>query len=202
MTTENSVIVGYARVSSRDQNLDRQIMQLLPLITNERYLFQDKQSGRNFDRPEYQRMKDFLRRGDTHIICSLDRLGRNATEMEKEWKELTDRGIYLRVLDMPILDTKPGQDTMNQLVSKVVFDLLSYIAQMEREKIRERQREGIAAAKKAGRPTGRPRIEFPKNWAEIIKQYESGDITAQKAQQDLNLKPGTFYNLLRRYRKR
>ena len=197
MTTENSVIVGYARVSSRDQNLDRQIMQLLPLITNERYLFQDKQSGRNFDRPEYQRMKDFLRRGDTLIICSLDRLGRNATEMEKEWKELTDRGIYLRVLDMPILDTKPGQDTMNQLVSKVVFDLLSYIAQMEREKIRERQREGIAAAKKA-----RPRIEFPKNWAEIIKQYESGDITAQKAQQDLNLKPGTFYNLLRRYRKR
>ncbi len=192
--------MGYARVSSKDQNVDRQIQQLEPLITDRRYLYVDKRSGKTFDRTEYQKMKDFLRPGDTLIICSLDRLGRNASEMEKEWKELTDRGVYMQVLDMPILDTKPGQDTINELVVKIVFDLLSYIAQIERENIHKWQREGIAAAKKAGKHLGRPGITYPENWSEVILRYESHEITGGQARELLGLKEATFYNLLRKYR--
>lgn len=191
----NSIVAGYARVSSKDQNLDRQLLQLQPLVSDERYLFCDKKSGVNFDRENYQAMKNVLRPGDTLVLCSLDRLGRNWEELKKEWQWFQDHKISLRILDMPILNTEQVDDLTNRLISEIVFNLLSYVAQIEREKIKTRQAEGIAAAKLAGKHWGRGSIERPDNWEEITTRWVNGEITAVLAMDKLGLKPTTFYKL-------
>lgn len=144
----SEIVAGYARVSSNSQNEARQIAQLQGLVTSDRFLYVDKASGKDFDRIQYTLMKQMLRHGDTLVITSLDRLGRNAQEMEKEWKYFQEMGIKMRILDMPILDTREDDDAMNRLIAKIVFDLLSYFAEMERNNIKARQREGIEMAKK------------------------------------------------------
>ena len=196
----SEVIAGYARVSSNSQNESRQIEQLKKYVTDERFLYVDKVSGKNFERTQYSIMKQMLRQGDTLVITSLDRLGRNAREMEKEWGEFQDKGIKMRILDMPILDTREDDDMMNQLISKIVFVLLSYFAEMERNNIRTRQKEGIEIAKREGRMTGRPKkTEITPEAIRVIYLYREGKLTANQAATELGLARSTFYKLISTY---
>ena len=190
---------GYARVSTVQQNEDRQIVELRPLVTTESHLLIEKQSGKNFDRPIYQSLKNIMREGDTLVIKSLDRLGRNYEQMKDEWKDLSDRGIKVKVLDTPMLDTsKYDDELMGKFVSDVVFSVLSYVAENERKNIKERQKEGIAVAKAKGVRFGRPAIECPENFDIVYKEWKSGGITAVKAAQLLNLKKTTFYKMTKK----
>lgn len=197
----SEIVAGYARVSSNSQNEARQIAQLQGLVTSDRFLYVDKASGKDFERTQYCLMKQMLRHGDTLVITSLDRLGRNAQEMEKEWKYFQEMGIKMRILDMPILDTREDDDAMNRLIAKIVFDLLSYFAEMERNNIKARQREGIEMAKKEGRALGRPRkTKITPEAIQIICQYEKGFLTANQAALKLNIGRSTFYKLLTIYK--
>lgn len=197
----SEIVAGYARVSSNSQNEARQIAQLQNLVSSDRFLYVDKASGKDFDRTQYSLMKQMLRHGDTLVITSLDRLGRNAQEMEKEWKYFQEMGIKMRILDMPILDTREDDDAMNRLIAKIVFDLLSYFAEMERNNIKARQREGIEMAKKEGRSLGRPKkTEITPEAVRIIHEYREGKITANQAAQQLNMGRSTFYKLISTYK--
>lgn len=196
----SEIVAGYARVSSNSQNEARQIEQLQKYITDERFLYVDKASGKDFDRTQYFIMKQILREGDTLVVTSLDRFGRNASEIEKEWKDFQDMGIKMRILDMPILDTRDDDDVMNRLISKIVFDLLSYFAEMERNNIKSRQREGIEIAKREGRMTGRPKkTEITPEAIRVIYNYKDGKLTANQASSQLNMGRSTFYKLLSKY---
>ena len=187
---------GYARVSTVQQNEDRQIVELRPLVTTESHLLVEKQSGKNFDRPIYQSLKNIMREGDTLVIKSLDRLGRNYEQMKDEWKDLSDRGIKVKVLDTPLLDTSRYDDElMGKFVSDVVFSVLSYVAENERKNIKERQREGIAVAKAKGVRFGRPAKEYPDNYDSVIKDWREGKIKAVEAMKILNVKKTTFYKM-------
>ena len=152
---DNVKSFAYIRVSAKDQNEARQLEALKGLGINDRDIFIDKQSGKDFDRPKYQALKATLRKGDTLFIKELDRLGRNADEIKREWYDITQEiGAYIVVLDMPVLDTRPKQNgmaDMEKLISNIVLELLSYMAQKERDNIRTRQAEGIAAARKEGK---------------------------------------------------
>lgn len=193
--TIEMITAGYIRVSTSNQNTDRQELRIKPLITSDRYLFVDKASGKDFSRPQYQLMKQVLRKGDTLIITSLDRLGRNAKEMEVEWKDLQDRGINIKVLDMPLLDTSTKDDLTNQLVSKIVFDLLSYFAEIERVKIKTRQAEGIRAARLAKKHLGRPKKEITPKMIIVFEMFQNREITGRNAAKELNIGESTFYKL-------
>ena len=193
---------GYARVSTVQQNEDRQIVELRPLVTTESHLLIEKQSGKNFDRPIYQSLKNIMREGDTLVIKSLDRLGRNYEQMKDEWKDLSDRGIKVKILDTPLLDTSRYDDElMGKFVSDVVFSVLSYVAENERKNIKERQREGIAVAKAKGIRFGRPTIEYPDNYDSVIKDWREGKIKAVEAMKLLNIKKTTFYKLVKSHKK-
>lgn len=190
---------GYARVSTVQQNEDRQIVELRPLVTTESHLLVEKQSGKNFDRPIYQSLKNIMREGDTLVIKSLDRLGRNYEQMKDEWKDLSDKGIKVRVLDTPMLDTSKYEDElMGKFVSDVVFSVLSYVAENERKNIKERQREGIAIAKARGVRFGRPTTKAPENYESVIKGWKAGKIKAVDAMKLLNIKKTTFYKMIRK----
>ena len=188
-------VFGYARVSSKDQNESRQIDALSPLLADERDLFVDKQSGKDFNRPQYQAMKSMLRSGDTVVVLSLDRLGRNYDQIKDEWKWFADNNIKVKILDMPSLDTT-GEDLNQKLISDITFTVLSYVAQKERENINTRQEQGIAAAKAKGVKFGRPRIE-PENFDAIYAEWKAGKIKAVEAQKILGMKPGVFYKRVR-----
>lgn len=190
---------GYARVSTVQQTEDRQIVELRPLVTTESHLLVEKQSGKNFDRPIYQSLKNIMREGDTLVIKSLDRLGRNYEQMKDEWKDLSDKGIKVRVLDTPMLDTSRYDDElMGKFVSDVVFSVLSYVAENERKNIKERQKEGIAVAKAKGVRFGRPTIEYPYNFGTVISDLKEGKIKAIEAMKLMNLKKTTFYKMIRK----
>jgi DNA invertase Pin-like site-specific DNA recombinase len=191
---------GYIRVSSKDQNELRQRESMLNIGIDERDIFMDKQSGKSFDRPEYQLMKRMVRKGDILYIHSLDRFGRNKDEILKEWKELTkDMGVDIVVLDMPLLDTTKHKDSLGTLIADIVLQILSWMAEEERLKIRTRQREGIDAALNKGVQFGRPKITYPTNFDEVYSEWKKGDITATKAMKILNLKKNTFYKLVKEY---
>ena len=192
---------GYARVSSREQNLDRQIELLKQYIEDERYIICDKESGKDFNRRGYNSLVGTdtvaprLMRGDLLIIVSLDRLGRNYTEIQQQWKVITqDIGADIKVLDMPLLDTseKCG-DLDRRFIADLVLQILSYVAQTERELIHKRQEEGIAAAKRRGVKFGRKSLKLPENFDFVKNQYKSGDITYRKAAEMCGMKPSTFY---------
>lgn len=156
---------GYIRVSSHDQNEDRQIDALRGLEIPVENIFVDKQSGKNFDRPKYKSMVRKMRRNDLLYVKSIDRLGRNYTEILEQWRILTkEKGIDIVVLDMPLLDTRRGKDLMGTFLSDIVLQILSFVAENERCNIRQRQAEGIAAAKARGIQFGRPQIELPNCW--------------------------------------
>lgn len=198
-----SKVWGYARVSAKDQNEDRQVVELLPLVSSKSHLIVEKQSGKNFERPKYLWLKDIMDKGDTLIIKSLDRLGRNYNQIKEEWRELSNQGIYIKVLDSPILDTSEykNNDLMAQFISNIVLEVLSFVAENERKNIKRRQAEGIALARASGKHIGRPSAQFPSNWANIYSQWKQGTITAVQAMRECGLTKTTFYKLVKQYEK-
>lgn len=195
---------GYARVSTKEQNEARQVEVLLPLVSTESHLVIEKQSGKDFNRPKYQALKQLMDTGDTLIIKSLDRLGRNYDQIKSEWKELTDRGIFITVLDNPLLDTSKyaDNDLMAKFTSNIVLEVLSFVAENERKNIKQRQAEGIILAKANGTHLGRPQATFPPNWAEVYSKWKQGSITAVLAMKECGLTKTTFYKLVKQYEKR
>lgn len=191
---------GYCRVSSSDQKEDRQLEAMLDLGINERDIFVDKCSGKNFDRPQYQALKVQLREGDVLVIKSIDRLGRNYKQICDEWREITrEIKANIKVLDMPVLDTTRTEGLIGEVISDIVLQLLSYVAEQERAFIKQRQAEGIKLAKEKGKRLGKPPIEYPENWDNVYKIWKSGTITAREAMKQLNLKPTSFYKLAKKY---
>jgi len=190
---------AYLRVSTKEQNLNRQLDAIKQLneYIDERDIYVDKVSGRDFNRPEWQALKRSIRPEDTLFVHSLDRLGRNKAQILEEWQWLMKNNIYIVVLDMPILDTRKYKelDGVRELIFNLVLQVLSWLAEEERKKIKERQREGIDAALRRGIKFGRPPVQKPKNFDTVYKQWKNGEITATKAMQILNLKRNTFYKL-------
>ena len=197
MTTKT---FAYCRVSSKDQNEDRQVEAMLELGINERDIFVDKCSGKDFERPQYQALKIQLRKGDILIIKSIDRLGRDYKQICNEWNEITNIiKANIRVLDMPLLDTTKTDGLIGQVISDIVLQLLSYVAEQERAFTKQRQSEGIESAKKKGKRFGRPAIKYPQNWNEVYKIWQNNEITAREAMKRMNLKPTSFYKLVKNY---
>lgn len=192
---------GYCRVSTSEQNEDRQVQSMLDLGINERDIFVDKASGKDFERPQYQALKSQLREGDVLVIKSIDRLGRNYKQICEEWRELTnDIKANIKVIDMPVLDTTRTDGLIGQVISDIVLQLLGYVAEQERAFIKQRQAEGIKLAKQKGKRFGKPPIEYPSNWHEVYKIWKSGNITAREAMKRMNLKPTSFYKLAKNYK--
>lgn len=191
-------IHGYARVSTKEQNEARQINALKEFGIEERDIYVDKISGKSFDRPEYRRLLNVIRKGDLVVVLSLDRLGRNYTEVQEQWRYITDElGADIKVLDMPLLDTRANKDTIDsRFVSDLVLQILSYVAAKERENIKARQAQGIANAKAQGKVLGRPKAVKPAQWVEIYSQWKEKKITAVAAMKVLGLKPNTFYKFV------
>lgn len=191
-------IHGYARVSTKEQNEARQINALKEFGISERDIYIDKISGKSFDRPEYQRLLNVIRKGDLVVILSLDRLGRNYTEVQEQWRYITnDLGADIKVLDMPLLDTTVNKDTIDsRFISDLVLQILSYVAAKERENIKARQAQGIANAKAQGKTLGRPKAQKPEQWDKIYIQWKNKQLTAVAAMKILNLKPNTFYKFV------
>lgn len=188
--------MGYARVSSTGQNLDRQINALKKHVPAEN-IVTDKISGKNLARPGYQALKGplGLRQGDTLVICSLDRLSRSKADIKAELIWFKENGIRLMVLDLPttMMALPEEQNWIQEMVNNVMVEVLSSMAEQERLVIRQRQREGIDAAKKAGKHLGRPRIQKPENWEEVYKKWRDGEVTARQAMVMCGIKKGTFY---------
>lgn len=192
----------YARVSSKDQSLDRQIASAKELGVENEYIFIEKASGKDFKRPEYQLMKRMFREGDILYIKSLDRLGRNKQMILDEWQELTKtKKINIVVLDMPLLDTRKYKDMdgLENLISDLILQLLSYMAEDERKRIKERQEEGIKAAVKKGVKFGRRKTPIDKNFKTVYAQWKQGKITAVKAMELVSMKSNTFYRRVKEY---
>ena len=193
-----SEVYGYVRVSSRDQNEDRQMIAMEEMHVSRDHIFLDKQSGKNFDRPQYLKLFRKLKKGDLLYIKSIDRLGRDYEEIQNQWRILTrEKEIDIVVLDMPMLDTRRGKDLVGTFLADIVLQVLSFVAENERNNIRQRQAEGIRAAKKRGVQFGRPACPVPENFAEIVKQWEEGNLSLEEALQQSGLSRGTYY---RRYR--
>ncbi len=194
-------IYGYVRVSSIDQNEDRQMLALKEAGVDEKSIYMDKQSGKDFDRPNYKKMVRKLKAGDLLYILSIDRLGRNYEEIQKQWRILTKEiGIDICVLDMPLLDTRNGKDLMGTFIVDLVLQILSFVAQSERENIKKRQAEGIAAAKAKGIKFGRPEKEVPDEFGKLIKAWEHKKLPLTEVLKRCNMSEATFYRRLREYR--
>lgn len=192
---------GYIRVSSTDQNEDRQRLAIARAEVPEKDIYLDKQSGKDFERPQYKRLVKKLRPGDLLCILSIDRLGRNYEEIQRQWRLLTkELGVDICVLDMPLLDTRSGKDLMGTFIADLVLQILSFVAQNERESIRTRQAQGIAAARARGVHLGRPVMAAPENFGKIVRAWEERTITFQEALGRSGLRQSTFYRRLREYR--
>ena len=186
-------IYGYIRVSSTDQNEDRQRIALRGKGVRPENLFMDKQSGKDFDRPQYRRMVKKLKPGDLLYILSIDRLGRNYEEIQKQWRVLTkELGADICVIDMPLLDTRQGRDLMGTFIADLVLQILSFVAQNERENIRKRQAQGIAAAKARGVKFGRPPRPLPENFHSAYQRWKAGKITCTAAAKECGMPLATF----------
>ena len=186
----------YARVSTREQNLDRQLEAFLQLGADERNIITDKESGKNLDRPGYQALKTTLMRpGDTLVIKSLDRLSRSKTDIHNELQWFRDNGIRLKVIDLPttMMNLPAGQEWVFEMVNNILIEVLGTIAEQERVTIRQRQREGINAAKAKGKHLGRPPVKMPDNWDTVMAQWQAGTITAREAMRRTGLHKTSFY---------
>ncbi len=193
-------VYGYVRVSTTDQNDDRQIQAMKEKNVPYNNIFVDKQSGKDFNRPQYQRLLCKLNDGDLLYITSIDRLGRNYEEIQHQWKYLTkENGIDICVIDMPILDTRPYKDLLGTFITDLFLSVLSFVAENERDNIRKRQAEGIKVAKLNGVKFGRPSIDVPENFSEIVINYNSGKIKLTEAVEKTGLSKTTFYRRLRDY---
>ena len=193
-------IYGYVRVSSTDQNEDRQMIALKEKGLQEHWIYMDKQSGKDFNRPNYQKMLRKLQNGDLLYILSIDRLGRNYNEILEQWRILTKEiGIDVCVIDMPLLDTRNGKDLMGTFIADLVLQILSFVAQNEPENIKKRQAEGIAAAKAKGVRFGRPEITIPDNFGDIVKAFQKNKISFDEVLLKTGMKKTTFYRKLREF---
>lgn len=194
-------IYGYIRVSSTDQNEDRQLIALTEIGVTEKNIFMDKQSGKNFNRPQYQKLVKKIKSGDLLYILSIDRLGRNYEEIQNQWRILTkEKGVDICVLDMPLLDTRQGKDLMGTFIADLVLQILSFVAQSERENIRKRQEQGIAAAKAKGVRFGRPEKPIPENFGRLVSEWEKKKASLEEILKLCNMSEATFYRKLREYR--
>ena len=202
--TEGAIIMEsrtyyYARVSSKEQNLDRQIAAFKALGAQEREIITDKESGKDLDRAGYQALKNaILRRGDTLVIKSLDRLSRNKADIKNELQFFKDNGIRLKVIDLPttMMELPEGQEWVFEMVNNILIEVLGTIAEQERANIRQRQAEGIEAAKQNGKKLGRPALTFPANWNEVYTSWKAGEITAKAAMEQTGTKRTSFYKLV------
>ena len=188
------MIYGYVRVSTREQNEERQIIALRAVSVPEENIFLDKQSGKDFQRPQYQKLVKKLKPDDLLYIKSIDRLGRNYGEILEQWRLLTKgRRVDIVVLDMPLLDTRRGKDLMGTFLSDIVLQVLSFVAENERSSIRQRQAEGIAAAKAKGVKFGRPAAPLPDNFHQVCQAWRGKEITLHQAASACAMPVGTFY---------
>lgn len=189
---------GYIRVSTKEQNEDRQRDALEKIGIPERDIFMDKLSGKNFDRPNYQLLKRIIRKGDILYIHSLDRFGRNKEEILNEWNELTKTiGADIVVMDMPLLDTTNHKDSMGTFIADLVLQILSWLAEDERSRTKKRQREGIDAAHRRGKHMGRPRIPITDEFRTVYAEWKAGQLTATEAMNEIGLKKSSFYNMVK-----
>ena len=195
-----SKIFGYARVSSKEQNEERQLVAFKEYGIDERDIYIDKQSGKDFNRENYITLKHILRENDLLVIKSIDRLGRNYNQIIDEWKDITKNiKADIVVIDMPLLDTRKNKDLLGTFISDLVLQILSYVAEQERTFIKQRQKEGITNAKNNGVKFGRPRIEKPQNFDVVVNRWKNKEIKSKEAMELLGLKPNTFYNMVNSY---
>ena len=189
---------GYVRVSTKEQNIDRQLVEMYAQGLNDKTIFIDKQSGKDFERDEYQKLKKKLKSGDLLIIKSIDRLGRNYDMIIDEWRDLVNGlNVDIYVIDMPLLDTRTeGKNLVGKFISDIVLQILSFVAENERENIKKRQAEGIRIAKEKVKHLGRPKLQIPSNFSQIANQYKKKEITLAEALQSLNMNRSTFYKYL------
>lgn len=191
-------IYGYARVSSTDQNEDRQLIALTRAGVKKDNIYIDKISGKNFERPNYKKLIKKLKRGDILYIMSIDRLGRNYEKIQNQWRVLTkEKGVDIVVIDMPLLDTRHGKDLMGTFIADLVLQILSFVAQSEREKIKERQAQGIAAAKARGVKFGRPKKKLPENFEDLVRMWEEKKIPLGEIIKLCEVSEATFYRKVR-----
>ncbi len=193
-------IFGYARVSSKEQNEERQIIAFKNYGIDERDIYIDKQSGKDFDREQYNILKHILRENDILVIKSIDRLGRNYNMIIDEWKDITKNiKADIVVIDMPLLDTTKNKDLLGTFISDLILQILSYVAEQERTFIKQRQKEGISTAMNKGIKFGRPTIEKPQNFDIVVNKWKNKEIKTKEAIEQLGLKPSTFYNMVNKY---
>ena len=195
-------IYGYARVSTKEQNLDRQIVELTKYV-DERYIFTDKQSGKDMNRVEYQLLRKIVQSNDVIYIKSLDRLGRNKQQIKQELEYYKAEGVRVKILDIPttMMDIQEGQEWLIDMINNLLLEVLSTMAEHERVSIKQRQAEGIAVlrSKNNGNGIGRPKVEYPSNFKIVYKQWKDTKITGVKAMEQLGLKKNTFYKLVKQY---
>ena len=194
----NSKIFGYARVSSKEQNEERQLEAFKEFNIDERDIYIDKQSGKDFNREQYNVLKNVLRENDLLVIKSIDRLGRNYNMIVDEWKDIVKNiKADIVVIDMPLLDTRNNKDLLGTFISDLVLQILSYVAEQERTFIKQRQKEGINVAKNNGVKFGRPKIEKPQNFDIVVNKWKNKEIKSKEAMELLGLKANTFYNMVK-----
>ncbi len=199
---ERKTIFGYVRISSTDQNEERQMEAMRRMGVEECNIYMDKQSGRDFHRQGYLKMVEKIRGGDLLYILSIDRLGRNYREVQEQWRILTKKvGADICVIDMPLLDTRNGKDLMGTFIADLVLQILSFVAESERDNIRRRQEEGIAVAKAKGVRFGRPQIDIPQEFPEIVGEWERKEISFGEALEKSGMSQATFYRKLKGYRR-
>ena len=195
----------YARVSTKEQNLDRQLAAFRELGADERDIICDKESGKDLDRPGYRMLRDYmLRPGDTLVIKSLDRLSRRKEDIKNELRHFQETGVRVKIIDLPtsMIEVPAGQEWVLDMVNNILIEVLGTIAEQERETTLKRQAEGIAAAREKGVDFGRPKIEYPSDWAQVYVAWKSGGISARMAMERLGLKKTTFYKLVKLYERR
>ena len=194
-------IYGYVRVTSIDQNEERQTVELSKRNVLPKNIYIDKQSGKSFERQQYKKLVRKLKQGDLLYILSIDRLGRNYLEIQEQWRILTkEKGIDICIIDMPLLDTRNGKDLTGIFIADLVSQILSFVAQNERENIRKRQAQGIAVAKPQGVKFGRPEIMLPENFGELVREWEKKRLPLSEVLNVCKISEATFYRKLREYR--
>jgi DNA invertase Pin-like site-specific DNA recombinase len=195
-------IYGYARVSATDQNADRQIIAMREKNVPEAHIYLDKQSGKDFHRPQYSKLVKTVKKGDFLYVLSIDRLGRNYEEIQNQWRILTKEiGIDICVIDMPLLDTRNGKDLMGTFIADLVLQILSFVAESERTNIKKRQEQGIAAAKANGVKFGRPKLPVPDDFPELLENWQNKTISLDQVLRQCHMSKATFYRNMREYRR-
>jgi len=192
---------GYIRVSTNEQNLDRQLEAITPYLIDEKYLYSDKASGKDMERDGFQNMLKAMREGDTLYIKSIDRLGRNKAQIKKYLEQFKKEGIRIKIIDLPttMQEVPEGQEWVIDMINNIIIEVYTSMAKQERVTILQRQREGIAVAKAKGKHLGRPIIAFPKEWDRLYKEWQSGKITAVDFMKEVGMKKATFYNKVKLY---